>query len=149
MHFEKLTKGTPHEPRSPMNNNTYPRWLINHQGIQAFFWKKKAIALSLLLAVSAHIYCNLFLCMSLQLIRSSWDLTCTRAHATHGLKLPVGACHDDEISIYQLLILKKKHFPNDRFLIKTLIKKCILRSSQRVPLMSPGPPWIITPTPAD
>ena len=26
MHFEKLTKGTPHEPRSPMNNNTYPRW---------------------------------------------------------------------------------------------------------------------------
>ena len=96
MHFEKLTKGTPHEPRSPMNNNTYPRWLINLQGKKAFFWKKKRpIALSLLLAVSAHICCNLFLCMSLQLIRSSWDLTCTRAHATHGLKLmPVDACHN-------------------------------------------------------
>ena len=41
MHFEKLTKGTPHEPMSPMNNNTYPPWLINHQGIQPIFWRKK------------------------------------------------------------------------------------------------------------
>ena len=40
MHFEKLTKGTPHEHMSPMNNNTYPPWLINHQGIQPIFWNQ-------------------------------------------------------------------------------------------------------------
>ena len=44
MHFEKLTKGTPHEPLSLMNNNTYPPWLINHQGIQPiFFFEKKPL----------------------------------------------------------------------------------------------------------
>ena len=37
MHFEKLTKGTPHEPMSPMNSKPCPPWLINHQSNEPIF----------------------------------------------------------------------------------------------------------------
>ena len=141
MHFEKLTKGTPHEPMSLMNNNTYPPWLINHQGIQPFFLSHcfesltTSITSYLLQSHSVHV-------PSLQLIRSSWDLTCTRAHCNSWLEADVSGCLPwcsivPSNEIFISADLWKKKIPFDCFLIEISLKRILLGAQKGYP------PWVV------